>query len=666
MQHFASPVLRTLFLITLAAFSAACSSSSPSTDSGKGGVAGEAGEGNASGGTDGKGGSSGKGQGGSAGEGGEGASSAADLSCKDGVLNGDETDVDCGGPDCKECSSGKKCEEPSDCQSRVCDDGVCAKAVCGDGVVNRPSEECDDGELNSDTDPDACRTNCKLAGCGDGVIDQEELCDDGNQEDDLTCAADCQAPCSGTAGSCDGDTLSYCAPDGSAVLTKHCDPVQGLVCDAASGTCAGSCAEQLLGPDHTGCDFRATDLRQLVGAIPTYTTQPLRIVLTNATELEAAVTITQGENEVAKFTVPAKSRHMEEAPVVSALRTGTTAMVPAAAYRIRSTQPLSVFQHLGYENGSGDSAALLPVRHWGTDHVVSSAPSPSAEGPAFVTVVAREDDTTVTVNAPVSVTANAEIGIGANGTSTVVLNAEDVLQVTSPSDLTGARITSDKPVEVFGGAGCASVPSGVGYCDHLSEVMPPIPSLGTSHIIVPPRLHEGGERATFVRVVATEADTTLSYSPSIGDGVPTAISEAGGVVELGPLDSAVHITSSSKVLVAQYYPGTMYSPTSLADPSFLVVSPVLAFLKAYDFSVSSGYSDYISVVLPSNEMATLNGTPLDGFTTIADIGFQYVNVPLSGASPHHVECSAGCRVDLLGVAINTSYWHSVGRSFSAY
>jgi cysteine-rich repeat protein len=41
---------------------------------------------------------------------------------------------------------------------------------CGNGTIE-PSEECDDGVLNSDTTPDACRSNCRLAGCGDGVED---------------------------------------------------------------------------------------------------------------------------------------------------------------------------------------------------------------------------------------------------------------------------------------------------------------------------------------------------------------------------------------------------------------------------------------------------------------------------------------------------------------
>eukprot|EP01052_Picozoa_sp_SAG31_P007535 SAG31_NODE_359_length_17032_cov_11.017894_19_plen_352_part_00 len=68
--------------------------------------------------------------------------------------------------------------------------------VCGDGAVDG-DEECDEGEQNSE-EPDAqCRTNCELAKCGDGVVDSGEECDDGplnSAEEMMTGPAD-QASC---------------------------------------------------------------------------------------------------------------------------------------------------------------------------------------------------------------------------------------------------------------------------------------------------------------------------------------------------------------------------------------------------------------------------------------------------------------------------------------
>ena len=45
--------------------------------------------------------------------------------CADGVLDGNETDVDCGGPDCAPCASGKMCLFGSDCTSGTCTNGRC-------------------------------------------------------------------------------------------------------------------------------------------------------------------------------------------------------------------------------------------------------------------------------------------------------------------------------------------------------------------------------------------------------------------------------------------------------------------------------------------------------------------------------------------------------------
>jgi hypothetical protein len=56
----------------------------------------------------------------------------------------------------------------------------CVKAsVCGNGILEA-GEECDNGSANSDTVPDACRTNCVRAYCGDGVIDSFEDCEGHN------------------------------------------------------------------------------------------------------------------------------------------------------------------------------------------------------------------------------------------------------------------------------------------------------------------------------------------------------------------------------------------------------------------------------------------------------------------------------------------------------
>jgi hypothetical protein len=71
---------------------------------------------------------------------------------------------------------------------------TCKRASCGDGVKDA-TEECDSAATNSDTTPDACRTTCKKAACGDGIKDSGEACDLGamNGAATATCTATCTA-----------------------------------------------------------------------------------------------------------------------------------------------------------------------------------------------------------------------------------------------------------------------------------------------------------------------------------------------------------------------------------------------------------------------------------------------------------------------------------------
>ncbi|MEZ4302855.1 MAG: SBBP repeat-containing protein [Polyangiaceae bacterium] len=78
------------------------------------------------------------------------AFSCAPAACDDGVKNGAESDIDCGGPDCPTCPDGSPCTEPADCQSALCHMGVCCSvspAECDGkcGVVSACGTEVDCG-----------------------------------------------------------------------------------------------------------------------------------------------------------------------------------------------------------------------------------------------------------------------------------------------------------------------------------------------------------------------------------------------------------------------------------------------------------------------------------------------------------------------------------------
>jgi hypothetical protein len=85
-------------------------------------------------------------------------------SCSDGMQNGSETGSDCGGS-CPSCTDGQGCLQPKDCQSQVCLGGahVCALPSCVDGIKNgaEPSVDCGG----------ACTLKCQLADACTGPLD---------------------------------------------------------------------------------------------------------------------------------------------------------------------------------------------------------------------------------------------------------------------------------------------------------------------------------------------------------------------------------------------------------------------------------------------------------------------------------------------------------------
>ncbi|MFT4702621.1 MAG: hypothetical protein ACI81R_000307 [Bradymonadia bacterium] len=118
---------------------------------------------------------------------------AADPTCDDGVMNGDEEGIDCGGADCDACPD-PTCEdgvlngdeEGIDCGGESCD--ACeVEANCEDGLMNGDEEGIDCGGESCD----ACEVE---ANCEDGVMNGDETGVDcgGDTCDECIATATCE------------------------------------------------------------------------------------------------------------------------------------------------------------------------------------------------------------------------------------------------------------------------------------------------------------------------------------------------------------------------------------------------------------------------------------------------------------------------------------------
>lgn len=122
-------------------------------------------------------------------------------------------------------------------------------SICGDGMLDA-DEACDDGNRD---DGDACTNHCTVAICGDGIKADDEGCDDGNMDDTDLCSSACEiAVCgdglvqtgemcdaAGVSPDCDADcTLVVC---GDLALNlpagERCDDGRNDPGDACSPSC---------------------------------------------------------------------------------------------------------------------------------------------------------------------------------------------------------------------------------------------------------------------------------------------------------------------------------------------------------------------------------------------------------------------------------------------
>ena len=148
---------------------------------------------------------------------------------------------------CPQCPNGvvddgEQCDDGNFSNNDVCVDG-CMTAICGDGFVHTGVEECDNGGANSDTAPNACRTDCTLPFCGDGITDNAlgEQCDSGgvNSPD---CDADCTLP------SCHDGTLNLLAGE-------QCDDGNTSNTDGCVGSCVtATCGDGYVRSGLESCD----------------------------------------------------------------------------------------------------------------------------------------------------------------------------------------------------------------------------------------------------------------------------------------------------------------------------------------------------------------------------------------------------------------------------
>jgi hypothetical protein len=522
------------------------------------------------------------------------------------------------------------------------------------------------------------------------------MCEDGRFVTSQNCPAACDATlgcvvCVPGTGTCGADKALTCNSDGTGYIEQDCTPELGLSCDVETGRCDGACSVAELGSSYIGCEYYPTVTGNLVespfnfAVTVSNTSGSVATITVDGGALGTPLVFTVEPNSVAVQTLPwvvatklCLADNVElcrEVPVTGALAAG-------AAYRLRSTQPVTVYQFnpLEYASTQGtfsytnDASLLLPSTAWGKEFVTAGYTrieaqlpgTPSNNWPSLVVVTARDDNTqvTVTTRAPAPGGGGAPAFV-AGVPQTVTLNRGTVLELGTfgtgtPDDLTGTTVTADKPVQVFGAHYCGYVPdTTTGACDHMEETMLPVEALSNRYLITVPTLPDLAAWQAQARIIATAPGTTITYDPAIG--APATLANVGDYLEF-TYSSDVMITSNTKVLVVTYMQGQP-ATSSNGDPAMAVAIPIEQYRDAYLFHAPVNYAaSYVNVTATAGATIVLDGQMISGLTPIGGSGFVGARVALGPgtAGNHTIMGSMPFGITVYGYGSYTSYWYPGG------
>ena len=346
-------------------------------------------------------------------------------------------------------------------------------------------------------------------------------------------------------------------------------------------------------------------------------------------------------------------------PAINA-ETAVTGTGLGQAFNIITDRPVVAYSILPY--GGGPSAAtsatlLLPTSAWDTNYVAVNAYAKSAivaQAVPSLDILAHQDGTNVTILPKVAIAGGGGVNGGAANTpATYTLNRGQYLQLSQAEELTGSVIQSDKPVGLWGGASCLSVPITAAACDSAHQQIPPIKALGSEYAGVRYRNRTSapGEEAPPWRLVGAVDGTQLTWLPAPPAGAPSSLNQGDLAEFTAPGPFVVKSQDADHPFyVAQYMTGAGYinSVVGEGDPEWVNVIPVAQYLDDYIFFTDPTYSETSLVVVRRRSSVSGNfeevnldcAGPLQGWQPVGD--YEYTRIDLVTGDFQNVgNCSNG-------------------------
>ena len=483
----------------------------------------------------------------------------------------------------------------------------------------------------------------------------------------------------------DGLTTRTCAKDGNNwVNGKACDPKQGEIC--YGGICQKSCKIEAQSKQNVGCTFYPVNLdnqrKDKVG-----------VVVSNPNKWASTVSLSDSSG-------PMESRQVQPGKLETfIIPLGKNMLVGSGkqsyAFKLTSTLPIAAYQFSPQnkaEQRSNDASLLLAKEALGKVYYVMTTLVALANGRSYVTVVATEPGTQVTVTPTVSTAAGGSVPAVTQGQPyTVTLNEMEILQLatkTKNADMTGTKVKASKPVAVFGGNSCANLPSNKMYCDHVQEQMFPVETWGKGYLAVKFMPRGQTPEDDWWRIMASEDNTKVTITGATGlAAVPTL--KAGQHFQINTPKAFV-VKANKPISLGHYmlgqgavslplnksvYNETFQTPkgcaigssyTSMGDPAISVSVPFEQYRKQYIFLTPDTYRyDFVTVTVPDKKetpQVMLDGKPIPvQLQKIGNTNFRFARFRVTDG-PHTMSGTTPFGIEVYGYDCNVSYAYSGGLS----
>jgi hypothetical protein len=482
-----------------------------------------------------------------------------------------------------------------------------------------------------------------------------------------------------------------------------------------SGGDPTTCADAAANKTYIGCDFWPT-----VVANNVWSTFDYAVVVANAGNEPADVTVTRNGNMAGSATIPPNDLRTIYLPWVPALKgpdadecgsatpLAATVRANGGAYHLVSSRPVTVYQFnaLEYQGAGGppgknwsscpgnqvcfatftaigcfsfsnDASLLLPsTAMTGNYRITGQQGWPEANIGSYFAVTGTKNGTDVTVKVAGSgkiVGGGGVSSVNGGGTVSFSLNEGDVVEIVGDpsSDLSGSLVQATGPVQVITGMPCAQSPTGIQACDHIEESVFPAETLGKHYFVTVPTSPGGAVIGHVVRIYGNVDGTVLTYPAGKPGGAPGKIN-AGQVVDLGVVENSFEITGDHEFAVGSFQLGAQLADPNAfeqqkGDPAQSLCTAVEQFRVKYVFLAPGDYDEsYVDVIQPMNASVTVDGAQAPGPQQIGS-GFGVARVKLGpgNGGAHVLTATAAVGIQVMGYGAYTSYQYPGGLNLDA-